>query len=713
MNLAEFIIQVEAYNSNINIPLIRKAYEFSDMAHKGQFRESGDPYVEHCLNVAFILADLHMDSDTIAAGLLHDVIEDAGVTVDEIKKEFGDDIAGMVDGLTKMSELKLKSAAEQQVEYFRKMLLSMANDIRVIVLKFADRLHNMRTLDALPPRKQQRIALETREIYGPLAHRFGMAKIKWELEDLSFKYLNSKEYIDITQKVADSRIKREKYINDLTVPLKEALENNGIKCEITGRAKHFSSIYRKIVIRKVPFDQIFDLIALRVIVDTITDCYHVLGIIHTLWTPVAERFHDYIANPKSNMYRSLHTTVVGPHGKKIEIQIRTHAMHYASEYGIAAHWLYKEGKKSPGELDKHMSWIREILEWQRETSNPEEFLEFLKIDLFSDDVFVYTPAGDLKELPAGSTALDFAFSVHTDIGFHCIGAKINGKYVTPSTVLKSGDEVEIRTSPHQTPSFDWLKNVITARSKSKIKHWLKQQGFEHAVAMGREMLERELKRKRHKMPNEYELADLSAACGQTSGDQLFEAIGNGNLSINSVVSKIIPPEKIDKTEDSLVRRFIDQARGVSKGIKISGVENLMSRFAACCQPVPGEKIVGYVTRGRGLTIHRADCKTVLEVLKEPERMIDVQWDVLKGDSFLVRIHALVEDRKNILKEITEAIADADINVRAAEIISGTMPAVGKFVIEIQNYGQLNKALTKIKKVRGVVSAYRDSGIDQG
>jgi guanosine-3',5'-bis(diphosphate) 3'-pyrophosphohydrolase len=712
MNLAEFIIHIESYNANIDIPLVRRAYEFSDRVHAGQYRESGDPYVEHCLNVAFILAELHMDSATIAAGLLHDTIEDAGATVSEIKQEFGDEIAEMVDGLTKMSGLRFKNAAEEQVEYFRKMLLSMARDIRIIVIKLADRLHNMRTLGHLPKGKRLRIALETREIYAPLAHRFGMARMKWELEDLSFKYLNPEEYEDAEMKITQTREEREVYVKDLKEHLDAAMEGAGIKCEITGRAKHLYSVHRKTSVRGVPFDQIYDLLAMRIIVDTISDCYHALGVIHTMWPPVPDRFHDYIANPKSNGYRSLHTTVIGPRGRMVEIQIRTHAMHYAAEYGIAAHWLYKEGKKTHGEIDQHMTWIREILEWQREMTNPEEFLEYLKIDLFPDDVFVYTPAGDLKQLPRGSTPLDFAFSVHSDIGFHCVGAKVNGRFVPLSTVLHSGDEVEIKTSPHQNPSSDWLMIVKTTRAKSKIKHWLRQKGYEQAVSLGKEMLERELKKAKIKAPTDTDLSDVASRVGFTSVEQMYSGLGSGTISVQTLMTKLQPPRE-EKEESSLIRRFFDQARGVSKGIKITGVENLMFRFAACCQPVPGEKIIGFVTRGRGLSIHRADCKNAAAILQEPERMVNVEWNVEKGQSFLVRLLAVVEDRKNLLKEITEAISDADVNVRGGEISEGIPPAKGRFVIEVQNYGQLARVMDKIRKVEGVLSVERETGGEQG
>jgi len=705
MNLAEFIIAVESHNANIDIPLVKKAYEFSNRVHRGQFRESGDPFVEHCLNVAFILAEQHMDSATIAAGLLHDAIEDAGATAEQIKAEFGEEIATLVDGLSKMSDLKFKSLAEQQVEYFRKMLLSMAKDIRIIVIKLADRLHNMRTLAHLPEDKRKRIALETREIYAPLAHRFGMARIKFELEDLAFKYLNPKEFADVEKKIAESSDEREAYIKDLTGPLREALEKASIKAEITGRAKHFFSVFRKTITRGVPFEQIYDLLAMRVVVDTVTDCYHVLGIIHTMWAPVPDRFHDYIANPKSNMYRSLHTTVVGPRGKMIEIQIRTHAMHYTAEYGIAAHWLYKEGKKTHGELDRQMTWLREILEWQREMTNPEEFMEYLKVDLFQEDIFVYTPAGELKQLPRGSTALDFAFAVHSDVGFHCVGAKVNGKFVPLSTKIESGDEIEIKTSPHQTPSQDWLKVVKTTRAKTKIKHWLKQKGFEQAVTLGKEMVEREIKKRRSTHPSDNEMLDLASMNGYTNLEQMYSAIGSGSASLQTILNKILPQQ--EKGEPSLVKRFIDQARGASQGVRVAGLGNLMYRFASCCQPVPGEKIVGFVTRGRGLSIHRADCQNAAAVYEEPERRVDVEWDVEKGQSFLVRLYALVEDRKNLLKDITEAIAEVDVNVRGGEIAAGQSPAVGHFVIEIQNYGQLTRAISRMRKVTGVLSVDRE------
>lgn len=712
MNLAQFIIFIESYNANINIPLIRKAYEFSDWAHDGQFRETDDPYIEHCLEVAFILAEQHMDSTTIAAGLVHDVVEDTSVTLEDIKREFGNEIAHLVYGLTKLSGLTYNSTTEKQVEYFRKMLISMSEDIRVIIIKLADRLHNMRTIDPLSPRKKRQIALETKEIYAPLAHRFGMAKMKWELEDLAFKALEPDNYAFLEKKLKESHQEREQYIREVTEPLKNALKENDIKADITGRAKHLDSIWRKMQKRSVTFEKIYDLFAIRAIVETEKDCYHTLGIVHSLWKPVTERFHDYIANPKANMYRSLHTTLVGPWGRMFEIQIRTKTMHYHAEYGIAAHWLYKEGRRKYDESDKRMAWVREVLEWQKEFTDSEEFLEYFKIDLFLDDIFVYTPAGELKHLPKGATPLDFAFAVHSDVGFHCIGAKVNEQFVPLTTPLNSGDEVEIQTSPSQHPSADWLKSVKTGRAKSKIRHWLKQQGYNQAVSLGWEIFQRELKRKRIKSPTEQELTEMAMAMGFSDTDQMMARLSTGSISIQSIIKRL-EPVKTEK-EESLLRKFTERAHRQPRGIKVKGAENLMFRFGACCQPLPGESIIGFITRGRGITVHSRNCPNAAAI-NEPERKIEVEWDVQKGESFLIRLEALVQDRKNLLKEITNAIAEVDVNVRAAEIqadggkpVSGN-PTVGHFVLEVANLVQLDKAMQKIMKIRGVISIDRARG----
>ena len=709
MNLAEFIIKVESFNANVNIPLIRKAYEFSDKIHRGQFRQSGVPYVEHCLEVAFILAEQHLDSTTIAAGLIHDVVEDTEATLAQLREEFGDEIADLVDGVTKISELEFKSQEEEQAEYFRKLLLSMAKDIRVIVIKLADRLHNMRTLDFLSPEKQKRIAQETKDIYAPLAHRFGMARIKWELEDLSLKYLEPEVYNELLKKVEEKREDREAYIKEIAQPLQKELEKAGITVEITGRPKHFDSINHKMKRRNKPFEEIYDLFAVRVIVNTEAECYHVLGIVHTLWKPVADRFHDYIALPKSNMYQSLHTTVIGPRGRMVEIQIRTHDMHHTAEYGIAAHWLYKEGKKSLDETDKQMIWLREVLEWQKDLTNPREFLEYLKIDLFQDDIFIFTPRGELRQLPRGSTPLDFAYAIHSDVGDHCIGARINGRMVPLSTALNSGEEVEIITSPHQAPSQDWIKIVKTARARSRIKRWFKQKGFEGSLALGKEIFEKELKKHQLKPFSEEEITDLAMSYNYSNLSAMYYALGNGDISISHLFGKLIPEEK--QTKESIVGKFVEKTRGISRGIRVQGEGNMMFRFAQCCQPLPGEKIVGFITRGRGVSIHRADCVNALQMASNIERQVEVEWDVGKDQSFMVRLELIVENRKNIFRDITEAIAQADANVKGAEIKSEETVALGNFIIEIKNLDHLNRTIKQIKKVKGVIAVKRAEGID--
>ncbi|MBK7141277.1 MAG: bifunctional (p)ppGpp synthetase/guanosine-3',5'-bis(diphosphate) 3'-pyrophosphohydrolase [bacterium] len=710
MNLAEFIIRVESYNANIDIPLIRRAYEFSDKAHAGQKRQSGEPYVEHCLEVAFVLAELHMDSTTIAAGLVHDVVEDTTFTLEDVRREFGDEVAELVDGVTKIGAVYFNSLEEQQVEYFRKMLLSMAKDIRVILIKLADRLHNMRTLAAMPPEKQKRIAQETRDVYCPLAHRLGINKTKVELEDLCFKYLEPEVYQELAVQIKERKEERESYILEVTTPIKEALARDGVLGTVSGRAKHLDSVYRKIRVRKVPFEEIYDLFAIRVIVNTERECYHTLGIIHAMWKPVAGRFHDYIANPKPNGYRSLHTTVIGPRSKMVEIQIRTHSMHHVAENGIAAHWLYKEGRQQMSKDDRQMVWLRDVLEWQKDMTNPSEFIEYLKMDLYSEDIFVYTPNGRLVHLPRGATPLDFAFSIHTEVGIHCTGAKINGRLQPLSTQLKSGDSVEIITNPNRTPSSDWLKMVKTANARTRIKRWIKQAGYEQAVALGKEMLERRLREQHIKMPHEDLLLEYAQSQERKTVEDLLAAIGNGSLSLQSLILFIQPEEK--KEEVGFVGKVIDRIRG-SRGVRVQGLDNLMFRFAGCCQPVPGDNIVGFITRGRGVTIHQAECSLAVEISnKYPERKISVSWDTGKDQSFVVQLEIVVEDRRNMLRDITQAIADSNTNVRGAEMYAHDTTAIGKFVVEVTNLAHLNRIIDKVKKVKGVLSVRRAHGREQ-
>ncbi len=706
MNLAEFIIRLESFNANINIPLIRRAYEFSSDAHAGQKRQSGEPYVEHCLEVAFILAEQHMDSTTIAAGLVHDVVEDTDISLERLRDEFGDEIAELVDGVTKLGAVHYSSLEEQQADYFRKMLLTMARDIRVILIKLADRLHNMRTLEHLPEAKRRRIAQETRDVYCPLAHRFGINKVKVELEDLSLKYLEPEVYRDLSQRLQQSREDRQRYVDSVLQPIREMLQRENINATVYGRAKHLDSINRKIMLRRVSFDQIYDLFAIRVIVNTERDCYHVLGVIHSKWKPVSDRFHDYIANPKPNGYRSLHTTVFGPDNRMVEIQIRTQHMHYVAENGIAAHWLYKEGRQEMSRSDRQMVWLRDVLEWQKDMTNPSDFLEYLKIDLYSEDIFVFTPRGRLIHLPVGSTPLDFAFQIHTEVGIRCAGAKINGRLQPLSTELRSGDAVEIITNPNRTPSHDWLKLVKTGSARTKIRRWLKQAGFEQAVGLGREILQRKIREQRLPTPTEDELQDCAEKLDKKSVEDLMAAIGNGSMSVNTLTRLLVPEPDEESKPPGIVGRVIDRIRG-TQGIKVHGMGDMMFRFAGCCQPLPGEDIVGFVTRGRGVTVHRADCETAgYLAAKSPERRIEVSWDAGKGQAFVVELELIVEDRRNMLRDITQAVADSDTNVRAAEMFAEDTTAAGKFVVEVSSLSHLNRIMDKVRKVKGVISVTR-------
>jgi len=709
MNLAEFVIRIESLNANVDIPLLRRAYEFSEAAHHEQKRASGEPFFNHCIEVALILAEQHLDTATLAAGLIHDVVEDTRYSIEAITKEFGEEIALLVDGVTKMEDVKFKSHADEQVQYFRKMLLSMATDIRVIIIKLADRLHNMRTLEFLQTERQTRIARETREVYAPLAHRFGMARIKWELEDLSLKYLHPDSYNELMEKVSLRRDEREAYIAEVVKPLSEALAREGIQTKITGRAKHFDSIFRKMKKRRKPFEEIYDLLAIRVLTDTERDCYHVLGAVHSLWTPVIDRFHDYIATPKTNMYQSLHTSVVGPRGRIVEIQIRTHEMHRIAEYGIASHWLYKEGRQTADETDRRMAWLRQVLEWQNETTNPSEFMELLKTDLFREEIYVFTPQGELKPLPRGATPIDFAFAVHTEVGYQCTGAKVNGRIVPLDSELHNGDEVRIITSAHHQPSHDWLKVVRTTKARSKIRQYLKRVHFEDSIRLGREMFARELKKRRIAVPPENELDDLAMALSYSGREMLMAGIGDGTLSLSHVLNKLAPtPEKT--TPKSLVGRFIERARGTS-GIRIQNMGQMMFRFAGCCQPVPGEQVIGYITRGRGITVHRADCANALALADQPERTIKVDWDVERGRSFLVQLTLVIENRRNMLTDITNVISELDTNIRLAEISGDTQTGYGRFVIEVTNIKHLRRVMSKVKAVKGVLSVERTRGLD--
>lgn len=688
--------------------MLAHAFEFSQEAHKKHLRKSGAPYFEHCLEVARILSDLRMDQVTIAGGLLHDVVEDTGITVDEVEEKFGKEIAGLVDGVTKINELKFDSIEARQAENFRKMLLSMVKDIRVILIKFADRLHNMRTIEYLPERKQQRIALETRDVYAPLAHRLGMSRVKWELEDLCLKTLSPRVYWELVQKVAEKREEREGYIRRITVPIRKAVKTERIQAKITGRPKHFYSIFAKMQRDEKPFEQIYDLIAIRMIVKQVEDCYLVLGMVHNLFTPVQERFKDYIATPKTNMYQSLHTTIIGPGGRMVEIQIRTEEMHRTAEEGIAAHWRYKEGQQKEDELDKQLVWLRQMLDWQYDTKDPQEFMENLRIELFQDEVFVFTPKGHLLKLPLGSTAVDFAFAVHTDIGLHCIGAKVNGRIVPLNRKLKSGDSVEIITSANQKPNPDWIQFARTSKARSKIKRWIKESLLEQSEKLGEEILVKQFKRYHIEREN-IDLNAVTEGFGYTDVRHLYSAIGRGDLSVHSVISKIAPEKVVAIQDQNFLKKFLDKARGSAKGVRVQGLDNLLITFGKCCQPVPGDRIVGFVNRGRGVVIHRSDCKNVLQLMENPERNIAVEWDVDRDKQFMVRLQLLGEDRKHFLRDISESISQTDTNIVSVEMRAKDSLVHSNMIIEVKNLQHLTRVMSKMSKVKGVISVERLDG----
>ena len=713
----ELFEAVQPFAERLDLDMIARAYEFSAMAHAGQKRHSGEDYIVHCIEVARVLAELHLDSATIAGGLIHDVVEDTSATLDDVRDAFGDEVATVVDGLTKIAKVQFRTSTEQQVENFRKLLLSMAQDARVILIKLADRLHNMRTLDWLREEKRRRIALETREIYAPLAHRLGVAAIKWEMEDLCFKYLEPEPYKELARRVSEKRREREEWIENLRVPLEAELRGSGIECEVTGRPKHLWSIYRKMVQREKNYDEIYDLMAVRVIVDTIADCYHALGVTHNRWTPLTERFHDYIATPKSNMYQSLHTTIFGPGGRLYEIQIRTREMHRTAEYGIAAHWKYKDGPRPSGDdVDETLTWFRQVLEWQQETREPEEFMEFLRIDLFQDEIFVFTPMGDVKQLPKGATPIDFAFTVHTEVGLHCNGARVNGRLTPITRELKNGDQVEIITDSKQRPSRDWLAFVKTARARNKIRQWIKEEEFGDSARLGREFIEREIRKARREKVSEDRFGEAARGLELPDADHLFAALGRGDLG-PSAVMRALWPETVEEPPKppSAFERLVSRVRGeqATAPLRVQGMSNLMVRYSQCCQPVPGDKVIGYVTRGRGVSVHRIDCPNILQLREHPERRVEIDWDGDGADRFFVRLGMEGSDRRGLFADIASAISATNTNIKSADINADQHGMRGDFVVEVENLAHLNRVLTAVKKVKGVVRVERREQTDLG
>lgn len=728
--LNKLLDNIEANCNNIDKDFIIKAYNFAYEAHKDQKRESGELYIIHPVEVAIILAKMGMDTNTIAAGLLHDVVEDTKYSYDDIVTEFGKEVADLVDGVTKLGKIQYKTKEEQQADNVRKMLVAMAKDVRVILIKLADRLHNMRTLKYMPIEKRKEKAKETFDIYAPLAHRLGMSKIKWELEDLAFRYTNPSEYYDLVRKISEKRVEREAYIVKIVKELKDTLLSAGIESDIEGRPKHFYSIYRKMINKNKTIDQIYDLTAIRVLVPTVKDCYAVLGIAHTIYKPMPGRFKDYIAMPKPNMYQSLHSTVIGPQGKPFEIQIRTFEMHKTAEYGIAAHWKYKEGKSEDEQPDFNISWLREILEWQREASDPAEFMEGFKIELFSDEVFVFTPQGDVINLPGGATPIDFAYRIHTDIGNSCIGAKVSGKMVPLDYALKTGEIVEVLTSSvAKGPSIDWLNIAKSNQAKSKIRSWFKKAKREENIYKGRELLEKETKKQGY---NFGEIAkgdvfeQILKKYNFNSIEDLYAEVGIGSLAASMIVTRLkeqyikvknndIINLKNPETLNKLISKNSEAKENeyksnLNNGIIVKGMNNLLVRFAKCCNPVPGDEIVGYVTKGRGVSIHRKDCKNVSQLESNSEnKMLEVSWgsNNIGKQNYEAEVQLKADDRDGLLSEIMELISETQTHLTAIDAKTAkNFVAVINLKIRVADITKLKELMKELKRLKGVREVYR-------
>ncbi len=714
--LDDLIEKIRSYNTSADLSLVKKAYEFASGVHKGQMRLSGDPFITHPLNVAIILAELEQDPTTIAAALLHDTIEDGGLTREGLAKDFSDEVARLVEGVTKLGQLTYESREERQAENFRKMFLAMAEDIRIIIIKLADRLHNMRTLEFLPKSKQHETSIETRDIFAPLAHRLGVWRLKWELEDLAFRFLEPDKFNGIREKVAETRSGREKYIEDFIEKVKKVLDKSGISYEIKGRAKHFFSIYQKMESQDISFDEIYDLTAVRVIVDSVNECYAVLGVIHDSWKPVPGRFTDYIATPKPNGYQSLHTAVIGPGGRPVEIQIRTKEMNKASEYGIAAHWRYKEGKTDK-ELDSKMAWFRQMLEWQTELKDAKDFMESLKIDLFADEVFVYTPKGAVFGLPAGSTPVDFAYRVHTEVGHRCMGSKANGRIVPLDYRLRNSDIVEIITTKEDNPKLDWLNFVRTPAARTKVKGWFKKQKRDETIVLGRSALESEIK-KLGLIPSdilsEKYVPVLMKEYNFSAADDLYSSIGYGETSAFQVAKRARAVWQKDRgiievTEEAVPER-ISPKKGAPKGkhtVSVSGLKNVLVRFSKCCRPLPGEEIVGFVTKGRGVAIHRRDCPNIANVEVPGARLVKVDWVPGAEAIYPVEVEVQAFDRVGVLKDILEKIVETKTNVSGANVKTKRgSTAFIKLVVDVVDVEHLTRVMKAVREIADVYDVYR-------
>ncbi|MCJ7705546.1 MAG: bifunctional (p)ppGpp synthetase/guanosine-3',5'-bis(diphosphate) 3'-pyrophosphohydrolase [Desulfobacterales bacterium] len=704
----DILDRLGSYNPNADTDLLKKAYVFSAKVHLGQVRLSGEPYLTHPLEVTGILTQMQLDAATLATGLLHDTVEDTLATLEEIRENFGNEISQLVDGVTKISRISLRSSEESQAENFRKMILAMVKDIRVVLIKLADRLHNMQTLKYHTPEKQAEIAQETLDIYAPLANRLGIDWIKTELEDLAFKHRYPDIYGEIQRKIVKKERERHRYIDEMKRTLMKKLYESKIEGEVTGRLKQIYSIYLKMKDQNIDFDQVYDITAFRIVVHSIKDCYDVLGIIHSLWKPIPGKFKDYIGLPKENLYQSLHTAAIGPYGERIEIQIRTQEMHRIAEEGIAAHWKYKEGKPLDEADDKRFTWLRQLLEWQHDLKDDQEFIESVKVDLFPHEVYIFTPKGEVKEFPTGATPVDFAYSIHSDIGNHCVGAKVNRKIVPLKYEFKSGDTVEILTSPNQKPSKDWLKFVKTPRAKTKIRQWFKSEEREKSIALGKEILDKELRKydlHQTKLMKSGELAKVAGEFSFQAAEDLIAAVGYGKVTANQIIGKLLPPERLEQKEEQEESRLKSLLHKITRtgpkdALLIKGIDNVMVRYAGCCNPVPGDRVVGFITRGRGVSIHTVDCQSVVD--EDPNRKVEVEWDSTKGYSYPARIRIYSDDKKGLLAEISSCIASNEANITNARVeTTDDRRAIGTFELQIRDLNHLKKVIKGLEKIKGV------------
>ena len=708
---------IKSYNDKADLREIERAYRFAAAAHEGQKRLSGDDFITHPLSVAQILADLGLDTTTLVVALLHDTVEDTEVTLEQLDEGFGPEVTRLVDGLTKLEHITFRSREQEQAENVRKMIVAMAGDIRVLLVKLADRLHNVRTIAPLSPDRQRRVATETLEIYAPLAHRLGLQQMKWEMEDLSFKTLNPGPYREIANLVEKRRGERQEYIDGVLQSARARIKEAGLRAEVEGRPKHLYSIYEKMVLGGKEFNEIYDLAGMRVLVDSVRDCYAALGAIHSLWKPVPGRFKDYVAMPKSNMYQSLHTTVVGPQGRPIEVQIRTREMHRTAEFGIAAHWRYKEGregKKAKEAAD--LAWLGQMLEWLKDMADPREFMEGLKIDLYGGQVFVFTPKGDVVNLPAGATPVDFAYGIHTEVGHRTIGAKVSGKLVPLDYELRTGDTVEVLTSKAQGegPSQDWLRFVVTPRARNKVRQWFSRERREDALEEGRDALHRIMRKQNlpfKRLATEASLVQLAEEMKFPDLESLYVAVGEGHVSPQSIVARLTRilsgTSDGDVTEVPLARPVRLAEPDVTSGVIVPGSVDVWVRLSRCCTPVPGDEIMGFVTRGRGVSVHRTDCPNAKALAKEPERLIDVSWRTGKPTSFVVSVQVEALDRTRLLSDVATVLSDHQVNIiTATSVVGRDRITTLRFTFELADIAHLAQVLAAVKKVENVYDAYR-------